>query len=432
MSTPAQTSPEHPEGRYRRGVPPITDDPAAPSTGAEDSGVRRADRLVRLRRRIDRFARPRTVPRQALALLWLTALALVISVLSANFPDWVPASAMIIVLLLGGFFLRLRGMLLLYLVAAAGLLWIQTERSGIPLVAPGTAVVIAVIAALVALWVRSRETLGLQGTRGDVMLVNLRDALTGLGAVPPLPAGWHLEVELRPAHGDTFSGDLVVTFAGDVDDDEPDGPGVDAHEPGGSRASGTGDDEPCVGRRLEIVLVDVSGKGEQAGARSLSLSGALGGLLGAVSPARFLPMANRYLLRQDWQEGFATASHVSVDLTTGAYRIASAGHPPAASGAQAGSWSLLDGEQGPALGLLPGAEFPGATGHLGSGEALVLYTDGLVETPGADLADGIDALVSHVSVERGKGFAPGAAARVVDAVDADEGDDRTLVLLWRD
>ncbi len=399
--------------------------------GADDGGVRRADRLVRLRRRIDRIARPRTVPRQALALLWLTGLALVVSVLSASVPDWVPASSMIVVLLLGGFLLRLRGMLLLYLVAAAGLLWVQSQRLD-SVIVPGTVVLIGVIALLVAIWVRSRESLGLQGTRGDVMLVNLRDALTGLGAVPPLPEGWHLEVELRPAYGDSFSGDLVVIFAGGVDDDAPDGPGVDALEVGGPRPRGVDDGAGAPGRRLEVVLVDVSGKGDQAGARSLSLSGALGGLLGAVSPARFLPMANRYLLRQDWHEGFATAAHVSLDMTTGAYRVASAGHPPATTGVRGRPWRLLDGEHGPALGLLPGAEFPCTTGHLGSGEALVLYTDGLVETPGGDLSDGIDTLVAQVSAEGGKGFERGAAARVVDALAADESDDRTLVLLWRD
>lgn len=430
MSARSQTPPQHSGGRYRRDVSGPVEQQSAPRRTPDDTGVRRADRLVRLRRRVDRFVRPRTVPRQALALLWLTALTLLLSGLSAQYPAWVPASSMIIVILLGGFLLRLRGMLLLYVVAAAGLLWVQSERDPPFQVVPGTAVVIAVIATLVALWVRSREPLGLQGTRGDVMLVNLRDALAGLGAVPAMPPGWHLEVELRPAHGDSFSGDLVVTYAGDALD-------VDEAAAGASSVVGAPAPEPLVGappagRRLELVLVDVSGSGEQAGARSLSLSGALGGLLGAVPPARFLPMANRYLMRQDWHEGFATAVHVAVDLTTGEYRVASAGHPPAGTGVRGRPWRLLDGEHGPALGLLPSPEFPGTVGHLGSGEALVLYTDGLVETPGGDLAEGIDTLVSQVSAEGGKGFASGAAARVVEALDAPENDDRTLLLLWRD
>jgi len=69
------------------------------------------------------------------------------------------------------------------------------------------------------------------------------------------------------------------------------------------------------------VLVDVSGKGVQAGTRSLLLSGALGGLLGEQEPNRFLTAANNYLLRQNWDEGFATAVHVSIDLATGDYTI---------------------------------------------------------------------------------------------------------------
>ena len=85
-------------------------------------------------------------------------------------------------------------------------------------------------------------------------------------------------------------------------------------------ASRSGDD------RLELVVVDVSGKGEEAGTRALLLSGAFGGLLG--SPAareEFLGAANAYLIRQDWHEGFATAVHVSLDLFTGATRSAPRG-----------------------------------------------------------------------------------------------------------
>ena len=81
--------------------------------------------------------------------------------------------------------------------------------------------------------------------------------------------------------------------------------------------------------RLELVVVDVSGKGDQAGTRALQLSGAFGGLLGSVGPEMFLASANDYLLRQDWVEGFATAVHLSLLLDTGEYEVRSAGHPPA-------------------------------------------------------------------------------------------------------
>lgn len=367
-----------------------------------DAGALRR-RPSRLRRSL-RLLKQRGMPQQGALLLWLTALTLLVAVGSRALPAWIPASSMVLVLMLGGFFLRLRSMLLLYVVAFAGFLFAASGdvASGVR-VTPGVVLLVVTIAVLVALWVRSRERLGLQGTSGDTMLVDLRDRLRSLGQVPALPPGWHMEVELRPAFGDSFSGDFVIATAGE------------SHE-----------------GVLEVVLVDVSGKGQQAGSRSLLLSGALGGLLGSVPVGDFLPLSNAYLLRQDWAEGFATAAHLHVDLATGQYRMASAGHPPAATGLGGAPWQLLDGEHGPALGLVPGMDFPPQHGVLAHGQALVLYTDGLVEQPGVDLDDGIDALVAQASAAGASGWSPGAAGRVVDAVRADETDDRALVVVWRD
>ncbi|WP_256959612.1 serine/threonine-protein phosphatase, partial [Streptomyces viridochromogenes] len=55
---------------------------------------------------------------------------------------------------------------------------------------------------------------------------------------------------------------------------------------------------------------------------------AFGGLLGSLPPHAFLPAANGYLLRQDWDEGFATSIHLVLDLDSGDYELYSAGHPP--------------------------------------------------------------------------------------------------------
>ncbi len=342
------------------------------------------------------------MPQQGALLLWLTALVLVVAVGSQVVPRWIPAASMVLVVMLGGFLLRLRTMLLLYVVVGAGFAYAALDRPPGTAVTPGLVLLLGIIAVLVALWVRSRERLGLQGTTGDTMLVDLRDRLRSAGRVPLLPEPWHVEVELRPAFGDSFSGDFVLATS------------------------------VSPGRVLEVVLVDVSGKGQQAGSRSLLLSGAFGGLLGSVPADRFLPLANEYLLRQDWDEGFATAAHLCVDLATGAYRVAAAGHPPAATGYGGQPWELVDDDHGPALGLVPGTDFPARDGVLEPGQAMILYTDGLVEAPGEDLADGIDALVAQASAVGAGGWASGAAERVVDAVRAEESDDRALVLLWRD
>jgi serine phosphatase RsbU (regulator of sigma subunit) len=182
--------------------------------------------------------------------------------------------------------------------------------------------------------------------------------------------------------------------------------------------------------RLDVALVDVSGKGVEAGTRSLLLSGALGGLLGADDGREFLAAGNAYLVRQDWDEGFATAVHVMLDLDDGSYSVSSAGHPPVAHfDAGSGRWSLLDAE-GPALGLLPGVTYVPVTGVLRPGDALLLYTDGLVEVPGRDLAVGIDKLLGEAERLVTRGF-EGGARTLATSVAADSSDDRGLVLLWR-
>jgi hypothetical protein len=350
-----------------------------------------------------RLLRRHVLPTQPFLLLLLTGVTVGVTLLTTVVPDWVPLTWMVFVMLLGGFFLRVRAMVLLYCVIAAGALYSVVQRSERP-VGPGVVALLAATAVIVLLFVRSRERLGVQGTLGEAMLVDLRDRLRAQGQVPPLPPRWHLETVLRSAYGDSFSGDFLVA------------------------------NQSTDGRDLELALVDVSGKGQSAGTRALLLSGAFGGLLGAMSHAEFLPAANAYLLRQRWEEGFATAVHLHVDLTTGVFRVASAGHPPPAH-FHAGSsrWEVLDTEDhGPLLGVVETDDYPGYSGRLERGDALLLYTDGLVETPGRDLGLGIDRLMGQAERLVRRGGFTGGAHRIVDGTGTGETDDRALVLLWRD
>lgn len=262
------------------------------------------------------------------------------------------------------------------------------------------AVVVVFIIGLIILATSFRRTrLGVAGARGESMLVDLRDRISNQGQIPRLPADWYAEAVMRSAGGSSFAGDFMVSAK--------------------SRD----------GRMLQVVVVDVSGKGVQAGTRALLLSGAFGGLLGALPPAGFLPAANEYLLRQAWAEGFATAVHLSLDLTSGAFELRSAGHPPAVqlfSGA--GRWRVHEAE-GPVLGLIGGVEYPPVAGTVQRGDALLLYTDGLVETPRRDLSLGIDKLLGQAERLLRDGFERGAN-RLIDRVEASN-DDRALMLLHR-
>jgi serine phosphatase RsbU (regulator of sigma subunit) len=177
------------------------------------------------------------------------------------------------------------------------------------------------------------------------------------------------------------------------------------------------------------VVVDVSGKGLNAGTRALLLSGAFGGLLGSLPGEEFLPAANEYLLRQEWSEGFATAVHLAIDLTSGEFEVRTAGHPPAVQfHAGSGRWTA-HWTEGPVLGLVSNVQFSFYRGRMSSGDALLLYTDGLVETPRREITYGIDKLLGEAEKLVKFGF-EGGADRLVRAVDS-KADDRALFMLHR-
>jgi hypothetical protein len=311
---------------------------------------------------------------------------------------WFPVSMISLVVLVGGFLLSVRSLLLLFLVVGAVAVY-EYSHGGRSV---GPFFVVIVTAAIVALFARSRGRLGVQGTRGDSMLVDLRDRLRAQGEMPALPEGWSAEVVLRSAGGASFSGDFLVSTRSDD------------------------------GQTLEVALVDVSGKGVDAGSRALLLSGAFGGLLGSATPEEFLPAANRYLIRQQWDEGFATMGHVVIDLASGDYLLATAGHPPAVHfDAGSGRWRVSEDSEGPLLGIFPDAKFVNERGRLDRGDALLMFTDGLIETPGKDISVGIDKLLGEAERLVTKGFRHGAR-KLIDRVAAAHNDDRAVVLIWRE
>jgi len=357
-------------------------------------------RLRAARRAAALFSSAESPRAKAVTLVGLVALTFAIFAVTTGAGIGVaPTAALVVPVVLGGVLLERPALRILLLVVAVALIG-EVLDQGWSVVRPGSVVTLVVVGAIAVELARDRERLGLSVGRGESILLELRDQLRRQGELPALPRGWHADVALRSAGGTTFGGDFIVSALSDD------------------------------GKRLELAVVDVSGKGLDAGTRALMLSGALGGLLGAIAPERFLQAANDYLLRMEAEESFATAVHVAIDLSTGHYRLTSAGHPPAAhySGGS-GRWQLVELE-GLVLGLVPGAIFGVAEGQLGPYDALLLYTDGLIEAPGRDLAVGIDRLLGGAESLVPRGFADGAAA-IVEEVAPAAADDRAVVLLWR-
>ncbi len=330
--------------------------------------------------------------------LVLTVVLLGVGVVLAS--DIVPIALIFPLLVVSGLVLEPRRLAVVLAAAAAVVVaWAPVSLLS-PVRVAGVVVAVLLVMGQALLIARSRALLGTRGLGGDRMFAELRDRIVQVGRVPELPGGWTATSCILSAHGDRFSGDFLI-----------------AHQ-------------DTAGERLQVALVDVSGKGTGAGTRSLLLSGALGGLLGSVPSDDFLGAANDYLVRQGWEEGFATAVHVEVDLVSGAYSVANAGHPaPALYTSGRARWTVLEGARGPLLGLLTDASFPRQTGRLGRGDALLVYSDGVVEARDRDLTDGIDRMlgVAAMSVLRG-----GDVAReVCESARSGEDDDRAALAVRR-
>jgi Stage II sporulation protein E (SpoIIE) len=309
---------------------------------------------------------------------------------------WFSPGVMILPLLAGGLLLWPRALRILFGLVALALTYdALMGRAGAGIIA--TVAVTIVFADALA---RARAKLGVQGLRGDRMLIELRDRIRAQGRLPDLPDGWRSVAVLKPAGGASFGGDFVVSA--------------------------------CDGKTLEVALVDVAGKGIDAGTRALLLSGAFGGLLGSVPAGDFLAASNAYLRRGSAAEGFVTAVHLSLDLATGDYVVDSAGHPPAAHfEAGSGNWRLTQA-RGIVLGVVADLRSVPERGVLRPGDALMLYTDGLIEAPGRDIDAGIDRLLGQADLLVTSGFGTGAG-KLVQAMQAPgaSSDDCALVIIWR-
>lgn len=348
--------------------------------------------MTRLRR-----ISPENVERAILALLAVLVVATTAGFVMA--PGRVPFTSLNVPLLLAAVTLSPRRLTLLTLLVAAATVVAAINEPAFTGRTTAALAILALLCLIVLAISVSRSPIGIGSRRRESMLVDLRDRILAQGAMPPLPRSWMVESALSSAGGSPFAGDFVVAT---------------------TRNHGT---------HLELAVVDVSGKGEAAGTRALQLSGAMGGLLGALPPERFLPAANDYLLQREWDEGFATAVHVSIDLVTGAFELRGAGHPPPVQRlAGSGRWQPIR-TVGPVLGIVEDVEYDPYVGRLAPGDSLLLYTDGMVEVPRRDIELGIDHMMGAAEGLLRHSWA-GLADRLVAAVGSPD-DDRALLIVHR-
>ncbi|MER7143773.1 SpoIIE family protein phosphatase [Streptomyces xanthochromogenes] len=189
---------------------------------------------------------------------------------------------------------------------------------------------------------------------------------------------------------------------------------------------------PLPGGRVGVAIGDVQGHDTHAAA----VMGQLRIVLRAYAaeghaPATVTARASVFLHELD-TDRFATCTYAEADLSTGVVQIVRAGHVDPLLRLADGSCRRLPVEGGLPLGLsaeFGRLEYPVSTIELDPGQTLLLYTDGLVERPGADLDDGMQWLASLV--RSGPEELEALADRLCDVVDERGGQDDVALLLLR-
>ena len=137
---------------------------------------------------------------------------------------------------------------------------------------------------------------------------------------------------------------------------------------------------------VDIVLGDVSGGGPEAAAITGIARYTARAVVGETTrPSEILAAVNEALLAHAQHERFCTA--ISLRLRLGASachaELSRGGHPSALVLRDNGALEELGPKSGLLLGVFADAELANEEVVLAEGDALVLYTDGVIEAPGA-------------------------------------------------
>ncbi|MFJ7625264.1 SpoIIE family protein phosphatase [Streptomyces sp. NPDC097595] len=189
---------------------------------------------------------------------------------------------------------------------------------------------------------------------------------------------------------------------------------------------------PLPGGRVGAVIGDVQGHDTHAAA----VMGQLRIVLRAYaaeghSPATVMARASVFLHELD-TDRFATCTYAEADLTTGVVQLVRAGHVDPLVRDADGGCRRVPSEGGLPLGLsaeFGRLEYPVSTVELDPGQTMVLFTDGLVELPGADLDEGTQRLTALVT--NGPQDLDQLADRLCASVDERGGEDDVALLLLR-
>jgi serine phosphatase RsbU (regulator of sigma subunit) len=152
---------------------------------------------------------------------------------------------------------------------------------------------------------------------------------------------------------------------------------------------------PVAAGRCALIVGDVTGHDISAASLMGQLRTATRTLATLdLTPSEILTRLDQITADLTDAETSATCLYAACDPATGSWEIASAGHPPSALARPGHHAAFPDLPAGLPLGTgLGDAPYQATRLHPPPGSTLVLYTDGLIETPAA----GIDAGMAHLA-----------------------------------
>lgn len=179
------------------------------------------------------------------------------------------------------------------------------------------------------------------------------------------------------------------------------------------------------------VIGDVQGHNVNAAALMGQVRTAVhANVTSGAAPAEVLARTNRLLT--DLDPGlFTSCLYVHLDLRHHRACLASAGHPPPLLRHPDGRTDVLDLPPGLLLGIEPTTDYPTIEIALPPGAVLAFYTDGLVETPEADLGHSITALANHLAAAPEQPLSDLAETLISHARPSGDRTDDTALLLLR-
>jgi sigma-B regulation protein RsbU (phosphoserine phosphatase) len=186
-------------------------------------------------------------------------------------------------------------------------------------------------------------------------------------------------------------------------------------------------------KTLCFVVGDVSGKGVPA-ALFMAITRTLVRATAEVEtdPGRLLEAVNNRISANNPNLMFVTLLVGMLNIETGAFIWANAGHPPPYSISAAGRAELLPGRSGPACGVMENVRYCTFTHCFSTGETLFGYTDGVTEaldTGGAQYGDArLRAVLTQTEAQEVALMISHLGADInAFAVDAEQFDDITML-----